>query len=120
MSIPKEQESSSSTISSSRDDGKSSKDEILTHRVSITPAGICLEGPEEFVANRVLRKFRNHKDCFLRVTFGEEDEGRMEYGRDVSNEQISRRKFLGILDKGLDIAGEHFEFLGFSHSSLRA
>lgn len=101
-------------------DTSKSRDEIMIHGVSITPTGIYLAGPEECVANRVLRRFRKHNDRFLRVTFGEEDEGRIEFSRDVSNERILRGKFLATLDKGLDIAGEHFEFLGFSHSSLRS
>ncbi|KIW88407.1 uncharacterized protein Z519_10976 [Cladophialophora bantiana CBS 173.52] len=98
----------------------SERDEVSVHRVTVTPAGIYLYGPEFISSNRVLRQYRAHSDCFLRVLFSEEDETRIEFDKDTSNERVFRGRFLSILRNGLDIAGEHFDFLGFSHSSLRS
>lgn len=98
----------------------SSRDEVTVHRVVVTPAGIYLYGPEEVAANRILRKYRKHQDHFLRVSFTDEAEDRIQFDRDISNERVLSGRFLTILRKGLDIAGVHFEFLGFSHSSLRS
>lgn len=96
------------------------RDQVYVHRVVVTPTGIYLCGPDEFAANRVLRQHRAHQYCFLRVSFTDENEDRLEFDRDSSNEKILRGRFLSILQQGLDIAGEHFDFLGFSHSSLRS
>ncbi|OAP64177.1 hypothetical protein AYL99_00149 [Fonsecaea erecta] len=98
----------------------SPRDVVSIHRVTVTPAGIYLNGPELTASNRVLRQYRTHADCFLRVLFSEEDETRIEFDRDTSNERVLRGRFLSILRDGLNIANEHFDFLGFSHSSLRS
>ena len=96
------------------------RDEVSVHSVIVTPTGLYLYGPEEMAANRVLRQHRTNQDCFLRVSFTDENADRIEFDRDCSNERILRGRFLSILQQGLDIAGEHFDFLGFSHSSLRS
>ncbi|OAG38067.1 hypothetical protein AYO21_07657 [Fonsecaea monophora] len=98
----------------------SSQDLVSTHRVTVTPTGIYLYGPELITSNRVLRQYRTHSDCFLRVLFSEEDGSRIEFDRDTSNERVLQGRFKSILRNGLDIANEHFDFLGFSHSSLRS
>lgn len=98
---------------------RSTRDEVSVHRATVTPTGIYLYGPESVPANRVLRKYRTRQDCFLRVLFADEDEERVQFDRDASNERILHGRFLSILRKGIDVAGEHFNFLGFSHSSLR-
>lgn len=105
------------------DDGAqrtSSRDEAYIHRVTVTPTGVYLYGPELIASNRILRQYSAHSDCFLRVLFSDENETRLEFDRDASNERIYQDRFLPILRNGLDIAGEHFDFLGFSHSSLRS
>lgn len=101
------------------DQHRPTRDEVSVHRVTVTPTGLYLYGPEEFAANRVLRQYRAHEDCFLRVLFADEDEGKIEYDRDISNDRILQGRFLTILRNGLDVAGEHFDFLGFSNSSLK-
>lgn len=98
----------------------SMRDEVSIHKATVTPTGIYLSGPEAIAANRILRKYRARQDCFLRVVFADENGEKLEYDRDFSNDKVLKGRFLGILRKGLDIAGEHFDFLGFSHSSLRS
>lgn len=99
---------------------QASREEMSIHKVVVTPAGVYTAGPEPMAANRILRQYRAHSDCFLRVLFADESEERLEFDRGFSNERILQDRFLTILLKGLDIAGEHYDFLGFSHSSLRS
>ncbi|KAJ9497555.1 hypothetical protein H2202_006979 [Exophiala xenobiotica] len=104
------------------DDGRrtSTRDQAYIHRVTVTPTGVYLYGPELIASNRILRQYSAHSDCFLRVLFSDENETRIEFDRDISNGRVYEDRFLAILRNGLDIAGEHFDFLGFSHSSLRS
>lgn len=44
----------------------------IVHRVYCTPTGLHLEGPQLETMNRVLRKYPNNTDHFLRVTFSDE------------------------------------------------
>ena len=92
----------------------------IIHRVKVTPTAIHLYGPEAETNNRVLRKYPNHHDYFLRVQFCDEDGQPVRFNPRVSNEHILRGKFKNVLDNGINIAGRAYEFLGFSHSSLRA
>ncbi|KAF4629048.1 hypothetical protein G7Y89_g9100 [Cudoniella acicularis] len=92
----------------------------IIHRVKITPSGIHLYGPEPEANNRVLRKYPNNHDSFLRVQFCDEDGGMLNFDPNVSLEKIYHGRFKSILHKGIKIANRTFTFLGFSHSSLRA
>ncbi|KAJ9610940.1 hypothetical protein H2204_015337 [Knufia peltigerae] len=98
----------------------STRDEVSVHRATVTPTGVYFYGPEMVAANRVLRQYRAHADCFLRVLFSDESGDRLDYERNASNERILQGRFLSVLRNGLEIAGFHFSFLGFSHSSLRS
>lgn len=90
------------------------------HKVSITPSRIYLTGPDPENNNRVLRKYPNHHDHFIRVQFCEEDGDQLRYNAQISNDEIFQGRFKKIFNDGFSIAGLHFSFLGFSHSSLRA
>ncbi|KAJ8612959.1 hypothetical protein MRB53_037167 [Persea americana] len=92
----------------------------LIHQALVTPTGTFLDGPELETRNRVLRKYLEHSDCFLRVTFCEEDGDRLRYEAKVDREAVFVKAYGGVLDNGLKIAEKHFHFLGFSHSSLRS
>ncbi|KAF2814287.1 RNA-directed RNA polymerase [Mytilinidion resinicola] len=92
----------------------------LVHKVLITPCGLLLTGPDPEVTNRVLRKYAKYHDYFLRVTFGDEDATPVHFDARANQERIYHGRFKQILDKGVNIAGRTFKFLGFSHSSLRS
>ena len=86
----------------------------------MTPTGCYLEGPAHEPRNRVLRKYAAFTDNFLRVTFADEDGEPIRFNRQASNEEIFHGRFKKVLGGIINIAGSGYEFLGFSHSSLRS
>ncbi|KAH0536953.1 hypothetical protein FGG08_006218 [Glutinoglossum americanum] len=92
----------------------------LIHTARVTPAGTYLFGPVPETKNRVLRKYSDHADCFLRVSFLDEDGETIRFDRHASLEDVFHVRFKKVLGAGITIAGRVFEFLGFSHSSLRS
>jgi hypothetical protein len=100
--------------------GHAAENVAMIHRVLVTPAGIYLYGPDAEPMNRVLRKYPKHHEYFLRVSFADEDGEPVRYNPRVSNDQIFNDRFKSVLRDGMSIAGRKYDFLGFSHSSLRA
>lgn len=92
----------------------------LVHKVIVTPAAIHLQPPEPEPTNRVLRRYANDTDSFIRVVFQDEDGGSVRYDPRASQAHIFHGRFRKVLDTNILIAGRAFSFLGFSHSSLRA
>lgn len=88
-------------------------------RAMVTPSRITLHGPEMEPGNRILRKFPNHHDYFIRVQFCDENGEDLRFNPRVNNDDIFSR-FENILKTGIMIAGRTYTFLGFSHSSLRS
>ena len=92
----------------------------LIHKATVTPLGIYLSGPYWETKNRVLRKHAKYTDNFLRVEFAEETGDPVTYDPTSSTDQIYLQRFKDVLNSGFVVGGHHFEFLGFSHSSLRS
>ncbi len=92
----------------------------LVYKATVTPTGIFLYGPDPEPKNRVLRKYSDHVDSFLRVNFVDEDGEPIRFESDASNENIYHGRFKKVLSSKITIAGRPYEFLGFSHSSLRS
>lgn len=92
----------------------------LIHKVVITPTTTWLDGPTAEPTNRVIRRYADHTDHFIRVVFQDEDGGSVRYDSRASQEQIYHHRFKNVLDSSIIIAGRSFSFLGFSHSSLRS
>ncbi|XP_021733652.1 RNA-dependent RNA polymerase 2-like [Chenopodium quinoa] len=100
------------------------------HRALITPTKICLLGPELEASNYIVKNFAAHTADFMRVTFVDEDWGRIQPKTvSVSAEQgIFSKPFrtkiyhriLSILREGIVIGDKRFEFLAFSASQLRS
>jgi len=90
------------------------------YKATVTPTGTFFYGPDPEPKNRVLRKYSDHVDFFLRVTFVDEDGEAIRFDNDASNENIYHGRFKKVLGSSINIAGRPYEFLGFSHSSLRA
>ncbi|KAL8823259.1 MAG: hypothetical protein Q9191_006023 [Dirinaria sp. TL-2023a] len=90
------------------------------YKAMVTPTGIFLHGPAPEVKNRILRKYSDYTDRFLQVSFLDENGEPMRYERNTSNDEIYHSRFKKVLEGIINIAGRGYEFLGFSHSSLRA
>ncbi|KAK8009403.1 hypothetical protein PG991_011954 [Apiospora marii] len=89
------------------------------YRAQVSPTGLTLHGPELEAKNRILRRFPDHVDYFLRVQFSDEDGQNLRFNPKASNDNIYER-FKGVFKGGFAIGGRHYVFLGFSHSSLRS
>ncbi len=63
----------------------------------ITPTSICPLGPDYEQSNRVLRKYEEHLDRFLRVSFVEENG--LKLGKRQMSEEVMARVML-FLEKG--------------------
>lgn len=100
--------------------GINSKNVAVIHRVRITPSGTYLQGPARESKNRVLRKYPDHHEYFIRVEFCDEDGARVMFSPRVSNFKILHQRYKHAMQLGVEIAGRLYAFLGFSHSSLRA
>ncbi|KJZ71946.1 hypothetical protein HIM_08626 [Hirsutella minnesotensis 3608] len=88
-------------------------------KAMVTPTRIMLQGPDAESKNRVLRMFPDHADHFLRVSFTDENGQDMSISPKISHDEVYER-YRDILRQGIRIAGRHYVFLGFSHSSLRS
>lgn len=91
------------------------------YHAMITPAGCYFHGPKLDTLNRVLRKYPDHHEYFLRVTFCDEDGDQMMFEPRVSQRPIYDGQFRHYLSREqIVVAGRSFQFLGFSSSSLRS
>jgi hypothetical protein len=97
-----------------------SENVAVIHRAKFSPTGVFLYGPEPESNNRILRKYPDHHEYFLRVQFCDEDGQPIRYGGRASNDRILNGRFTQVLKNGINIAGRIYAFLGFSNSSLRA
>ena len=83
---------------------------MLVHKAVVTPAGVYLEGPEPEVGNRVLRKYSTFQNCFLSVTFADEDGQKLRFDRQTSSAKIYSR-FRKVLEQVINIAGRGYEVI---------
>ncbi|KAL0356013.1 UNVERIFIED_CONTAM: RNA-dependent RNA polymerase 2, partial [Sesamum radiatum] len=100
------------------------------HRVLVTPSKIYCLGPELETSNYIVKNFASYASDFLRVTFVDEDWGRLPatavsmsikqgifakpYRTDIY------RRILSVLRDGIVIGDKKFQFLAFSASQLRS
>lgn len=101
------------------DKTKENPHQISIHRAMVTPVGIYIYGPTLETKNRVLRLYSDYRDYFLRVEFLDESSDPVRYDPKANLDEIFQGRFKSVLLEGIRIGGRHFEFLGFSHSSLR-
>lgn len=92
---------------------------FFCHHVTFTPTRLLLEGPAITQSNRVIREYEGHEDHFLRVDFRDEDRLQYRWDRDVDGASYLQERVGTLLKGGFDLAGRHFEFLGYSSSALR-
>ncbi|KAK1842468.1 suppressor of ascus dominance [Colletotrichum chrysophilum] len=85
-------------------------------KVVVTPTTVYYSSPGVESSNRVLRKFSEDQDRFLRVQFTDE----LYYGKIYSDsgEELFSRVYR-TLAKGITIGSRHYEFLAFGNSQIR-
>lgn len=79
------------------------------HKVTITPTGTYLYGPDPETKNRVLRKYSDYLDYFLSVSFLDEDGEPLRLDRQTSGQEIYQGRFKKALRSGINIAGRQYE-----------
>ncbi|KAG2160156.1 RdRP-domain-containing protein [Suillus bovinus] len=89
-----------------------------SYHLILTPTRHILEGPLPDQSNSVLRKYQHH-ECFLRVTFQDENRSKLRRDLDSSITELLRERYRPILLRGYRVAGRQFQFLGYSMSGLR-
>lgn len=101
-------------------------DLVYVHRVQITPSKVYFRGPEANLSNRVVRRFIDDIDNFLRVSFVDEELDKIrsiDLSPRISAENSERTRvydrILSVLRNGIVIGDKKFEFLAFSASQLR-
>ncbi|CAN6727693.1 unnamed protein product [Malus baccata var. baccata] len=104
---------------------------VYVHRVQVTPSKVYFCGPEVNLSNRVLRKYPQDIDNFLRVSFVDEDLGTIHskdlcYRPRTSNTSAEEERRTRVYERifstirnGIVIGDKKFEFLAFSSSQLR-
>lgn len=100
------------------------------HRALITPTKICCMGPELETSNYVVKNFAEYASDFIRVTFVEEDWGKLHpnvVSTSIEQGLLSKPyrtgiydRILSILRNGIVIGSKKYEFLAFSASQLRS
>ncbi|KAF3792047.1 RNA-dependent RNA polymerase 2 [Nymphaea thermarum] len=103
------------------------KNIMSCQRALVTPTKVYFMGPEFETSNHVVRHFSAHASNFIRVSFVDEDLGRL--SRDVLAPRVGSTRpcktkihgrVLSILRDGILFGTKRFEFLAFSASQLRA
>ncbi|KAF5315907.1 hypothetical protein D9611_004921 [Ephemerocybe angulata] len=88
--------------------------------VTFTPTRMVLEGPYPTDSNRIIRKYKEHRDHFLRVDFRDEELMQYRWEREVDGASFLKERVGGILKDGFQLAGRSFEFLAYSNSALKS
>lgn len=90
----------------------------LVFKANITPTSLKLNLPNVESSNRVLRKYNNLQDRFLRVQFLSETESDR-IAKDRYNNDDVWKRLMRVLYEGIRIGDRTYEFLAFGNSQLR-
>ncbi|KAJ8108289.1 hypothetical protein ONZ43_g6472 [Nemania bipapillata] len=89
-------------------------------KVVVTPSTMYLSTPNAEPSNRVLRRYAQYSDRFLRVQFTDElVKGRIFSSPKSSQQNALFNRVFRTLANGIGIGGRHFEFLAFGNSQFR-
>jgi RNA-dependent RNA polymerase len=91
----------------------------MVRSATVTPTTIYFNSPSVDTSNRVIRKFREYEDRFLRVKFRDESyKGTiMTFDDDTTNELFTRVN--RVLKNGIVVGDRHYEFLAYGNSQFR-
>lgn len=87
--------------------------------IIVTPSKIYCTGPSYEINNRLLRRFNDKIDCFVRVSFMDENLYPVWARSACINNEIFQRVF-DFLRFGFSVHGRTYEFLMFSQSQIRS
>ncbi|KAI0432019.1 RNA dependent RNA polymerase-domain-containing protein [Xylaria sp. FL1042] len=89
-------------------------------KVTITPSTMYLSTPNAEPSNRILRRYAQYSDRFLRVQFTDElVKGRLFSSPDSKQQNSLFNRVFRVFANGINIGGRHFEFLAFGNSQFR-
>ncbi|KAL1106721.1 hypothetical protein V6Z11_D04G224400 [Gossypium hirsutum] len=100
---------------------------VAVRRIQVTPSKVYFSGPDVNLSNRVLRSYIKDIDNFLRVSFVDEELGKI-HSTDLSTPSTSStdgkpsriyQRILSTLRNGILVGDKKFEFLACSTSQLR-
>lgn len=91
----------------------------LSRSVTVTPTTLYFSSPAVELSNRVVRKFSEFQDRFLRVKFSDElNNGRINAVDDDSQNAVFAR-IRRVLQSGIVLGDRKYEFLAFGNSQFR-
>lgn len=102
--------------------------------VTFTPTRLVLEGPYAIQSNRVIRKYLDYQEKFIRVDFRDEDRLQYRWEREIDGSSFLQDRVGRTLKEGFELGGRRlarplfritpalifrsFEFLAYSSSAL--
>ncbi|GAB7324317.1 hypothetical protein MBLNU13_g08278t3 [Cladosporium sp. NU13] len=91
----------------------------MVRSATVTPTTIYFNSPSVDTSNRVIRKFREHEDRFLRVKFRDESyKGTIiTFDDDTTDELFTRVN--RVLKNGIVVGDRYYEFLAYGNSQFR-
>jgi len=95
------------------------RDRVRVFCATITPTRILLGGPSMEVGNRIFRKYPENYEHLVRARFCDENGQELYNNAKFVLDEVCKR-FKSLLRSGIRMGGRKYEFLGFSHSSLRS
>ncbi|CAN8100723.1 unnamed protein product [Discula destructiva] len=99
---------------------KVSSQSAMVRRVVITPTGMYLKTPGVELTNRVLRKYSDLNDRFLRVQFTDElSFGKLWSCQGSEQSDWLYTRVLRVLRNGIVISDRHYKVLAWSNSQFR-
>jgi RNA-dependent RNA polymerase len=91
----------------------------MVRSATVTPTTIYFNTPSVDTSNRVIRKFSEHEDRFLRVKFRDESyKGTIMTFDDDTNDELFTR-VNRVLKNGIVVGDRHHEFLAYGNSQFR-
>lgn len=92
----------------------------LVRRAVITPTTIYIKTPCVELTNRILRKYSDLDDRFLRVQFTDEITfGKIFSSQDSNKDDNLFTRVHRVMQNGISIGDRHYKFLAFSNSQFR-
>ncbi|EPS65825.1 hypothetical protein M569_08951, partial [Genlisea aurea] len=130
LSVESRRSKKNVSVSSSMKNGLKDQNVMSCHRILVTPLRIYCLGPELEASNYVIKNFASYGSDFVRVTFVDEDWGRLPAASisTTTKQGIFAKPYktdiyyriLSVLRDGIAIGEKKFEFLAFSASQLRS